>query len=54
MAGDPFGLLLRQRVIFLGGEVQTHLPLCKSAELHSRLRDGLNSRQGLLQRLIRY
>ena len=23
MAGDPFGLLLRQRVIFLGGEVPT-------------------------------
>jgi len=23
MAGDPFGLLLRQRVVFLGGEVRT-------------------------------
>jgi ATP-dependent protease ClpP protease subunit len=22
MAGDPFGLLLRQRIIFLGGEVE--------------------------------
>ena len=21
MAGDPFGLLLRQRIVFLGGEV---------------------------------
>ena len=25
MAGDPFGLLLRQRVVFLGGEVRTTL-----------------------------
>jgi hypothetical protein len=23
MAGDPFGLLLRQRIVFLGGEVRT-------------------------------
>ena len=23
MAGDPFGLLLRQRVVFLGGEVRS-------------------------------
>jgi ATP-dependent Clp protease protease subunit len=22
MAGDPFGLLLRQRIVFLGGEVE--------------------------------
>jgi hypothetical protein len=22
MAGDPFGLLLRQRIVFLGGEVR--------------------------------
>jgi ATP-dependent protease ClpP protease subunit len=28
MAGDPFGLLLRQRIVFLGGEVsfQLHTP----------------------------
>ena len=28
MAGDPFGLLLRQRVVFLGGEVRT-IPLSR-------------------------
>ena len=26
MAGDPFGLLLRQRIVFLGGEVCGHVP----------------------------
>lgn len=25
MAGDPFGLLLRQRIVFLGGEVRIYL-----------------------------
>ena len=25
MGGDPFGLLLRQRIVFLGGEVRTYL-----------------------------
>ncbi len=24
MAGDPFGLLMRQRIVFLGGEVRFH------------------------------
>lgn len=26
MAGDPFGLLLRQRVVFLGGEARPSSP----------------------------
>ena len=26
MAGDPFGLLLRQRIVFFGGEVCRSLP----------------------------
>ena len=30
MAGDPFGLLLRQRIVFLGGEVT--LTCCNYAE----------------------
>lgn len=25
MGGDPFGMLLRQRIVFLGGEVRTSL-----------------------------
>lgn len=25
MGGDPFGMLLRQRIVFLGGEVRTPL-----------------------------
>jgi len=28
MAGDPFGLLLRQRIIFLGGEVRYSIIIC--------------------------
>lgn len=26
MAGDPFGLLLRQRIVFFGGEVRRRTP----------------------------
>lgn len=25
MGGDPFGMLLRQRIVFLGGEVRTNM-----------------------------
>ena len=25
MGGDPFGMLLRQRIVFLGGEVRTYI-----------------------------
>jgi hypothetical protein len=42
MAGDPFGLLLRQRIIFLGGEVRRcvagghdeGLELCSTTTIH--------------------
>ena len=31
MAGDPFGLLLRQRIVFLGGEASLTLKGCRLA-----------------------
>jgi hypothetical protein len=34
MAGDPFGLLLRQRIVFLGGEVSLTVHLLSSDTIH--------------------
>lgn len=39
MAGDPFGLLLRQRIVFLGGEASIHRAISCPSDMNVEWKD---------------